>query len=225
MKYIFSLLFFTSFVLAASSPLELTIADTLANYDIIVDQKTPDGYRLGDTITRAEAIGVALKITETDLPEKYFCRNYFRDVQYDRLNNWICRAIELAADQNIITRSNDLARPNTPISRIEALAIIMRAGDIPYARNTDPTNYPKNMPQWEIDILAGALQYHIISSTKNFGPDTLATRVDVFGMIYNLRFSGKKMEYLTDTKIPDINLTSAPENNQNGITIILPNDG
>lgn len=70
MKYITSLLlFFIGFVLAASSPLELTIADTLANYDIIVDQKTPDGYRLGDTITRAEAIGVALKITDIALPE------------------------------------------------------------------------------------------------------------------------------------------------------------
>lgn len=141
------------------------------------------------------------------------------------MNNWICRAIEIAADQNIITRSNNLARPNTPISRIEALAIIMRAGGITYPRNIDPSSYPKNMPQWEIDLLAGALQYHIISSTKNFGPDALATRVDVFGMIYNMRFAGKKMEYITDTKTPGMDLTSAPENNQNGITIIIPDDG
>ncbi len=224
MKYIIPVLLFVSSVSVASSPLELTIADTLANYNIIVDQKTPDGYRLGDTITRAEAIGVALKITDATLPEKYYCRNYFQDVQYDRVNNWICRAVEIAADQNIITRANNLAKPNTPISRIEALAIIMRAGNIPYARNTDPTNYPKDMPQWEIDILAGALQYHIISSTKNFGPDALAARVDVFGMIYNMRFSGKKMEYITDTKMPGVDLTSAPENNQNGITIVIPSE-
>lgn len=27
----------------------------------------------------------------------------------------------------------------------------------------------------------------------------LASRIDVFGMIYNMRFSGTKMEYITDT--------------------------
>lgn len=169
MKYILSsLLLFVFLTNAAPTPLEVTIVDTLAHYDIIVDQKTTTGYRLGDTITRAEAVGVALKVAEVELPEKYFCRNYFRDVQYDRLNNWICRAIETASDYNIISRTNDLARPKTAISRIEALAIVMRAGKVPYAKNVDRANYPKDMPQWEVDILEGALQYHIISSVGNF---------------------------------------------------------
>lgn len=221
-KYILSFLFISSLVSAAPTPLEVTIADTLASYDIIVEQKATTGYRLGDTITRAEAVGVALKVAEVTLPEKYFCRNYFRDVQYDRINNWICRAIETASDYNIISRTNDLARPKTPISRIEALAIVMRAGKIPYAKNVDRTNYPADMPQWEVDILEGALQYHIISSTHNFGPDMTASRIDVFGMIYNMRFAGTKMEYITDktTTLPP--LTSAPEEEQEGITITLP---
>ena len=220
MKYfLFSLLFIAS-ISSATTSLELTIADTLANYDIIVDQKTPAGYRLNDTITRAEATGVALNVADVELPEKYFCRNYFRDVQYDRVNNWVCRAIEIASDYDIISRMNDLAKPKTPISRIEALAIIMRAGKVSYAKNVDRSSYPATMPQWEVDILEGALQYHIISSTNNFGPDMMATRIDVFGMIYNMRFAGTKMEYITDTKVPE-NLTSAPEEGQ-GITITLP---
>lgn len=74
-------------------------------------------------------------------------------MQYDRLNNWICRAIETASDYNIISRTNDLARPKTPISRIEALAIVMRAGKIPYVKNVDRTGYPADMPQWQVDIL------------------------------------------------------------------------
>jgi hypothetical protein len=221
-KYILSFLFISSLVSAAPTPLEVTIADTLASYDIIVEQKATTGYRLGDTITRAEAVGVALKVTEVTLPEKYFCRNYFRDVQYDRINNWICRAIETASDYNIISRTNDLARPKTPISRIEALAIVMRAGKIPYAKNVDRSNYPVDMPQWEVDILEGALQYHIISSTHNFGPDMTASRIDVFGMIYNMRFAGTKMEYITDKTTPLPPLTSAPEEGQEGITITLP---
>ncbi len=55
-KYILSLLFISSLVSAAPTPLEVTIADTLASYDIIVEQKTTTAYRLGDTITRAEAV-------------------------------------------------------------------------------------------------------------------------------------------------------------------------
>jgi hypothetical protein len=51
-----------------------------------------------------------------------------------------------------------------------------------------------------------------------------ATRIDVFGMIYNMRFAGTKMEYITDkntTTTPP--LTSAPEEEgQQGITITLP---
>jgi len=207
---------------AAPTPLENTIADTLASYDIIVDQwKNPARYRFTDTITRAEAVGIALKVSEVSLPDKYFCRNYFRDVAYDRMNNWVCRAIEMAADYNIISRTNDTARPRSPISRIEALAITMRAGKIPYAKNVDRSNYPLSMPQWQVDLLEWALQYHIISSTQNFGPDMNASRIDVFGMIYNMRFAGTKMEYITDKSTPLMPLSSAPET-EKGITIVLP---
>lgn len=126
------------------------------------------------------------------------------------MNNWICRAIEIASDNSIISRENANARPSTPISRIEALAITMRAGRVPYAKNVSRANYPADMPQWQIDILEGALQYRIISSTRNFGPDMLATRIDVFGMIYNMRFAGTKMEYITDVSTAPP-LASAPE--------------
>lgn len=51
-----------------------------------------------------------------------------------------------------------------------------------------------------------------------------ATRIDVFGMIYNMRFAGTKMEYITDknTNTTPV-LSSAPEEEkQQGITITLP---
>ncbi len=44
-------------------------------------------------------------------------------------NNWKCRAIEMAADNGIISRANTKARPNDPITLIEALAIILKSGD------------------------------------------------------------------------------------------------
>jgi len=211
-KTTFLILFTFSALSYAATPLEATIADTLASYDIIVNNsKNPAQYRLTDTITRAEAIGVALRVGNVALPEKYFCKNYFRDVAYNPINNWICRAIEIASDNSIITRENTLARPSTPISRIEALAITMRAGKVPYTKNVDRKNYPASMPQWQIDLLEGALQYKIISSTKNFGPDVMASRIDVFGMIYNMRFAGTKMQYVTDLNPSMPPLTSAPD--------------
>lgn len=49
-----------------------------------------------------------------------------------------------------------------------------------------------------------------------------ATRIDVFGMIYNMRFAGTKMEYITDKSTPLPPLTSAPEEGKEGISITLP---
>ena len=51
-------------------------------------------------------------------------------MKYDAENNWICRAMELAADVGMITRSNSKARPKDSITRAEALAILMKAGGI-----------------------------------------------------------------------------------------------
>lgn len=39
----------------------------------------------------------------------------------------------------------------------------------------------------------------------------LATRIDVFGMIYNMRFAGTKMEYITDVNTTLPPLGSAPD--------------
>lgn len=55
-KYIISLLFISTIASATPTPFEATIADTLASYGIIVEQRTTTDYRLGDTITRAEAV-------------------------------------------------------------------------------------------------------------------------------------------------------------------------
>lgn len=151
------------------------------------------------------------------LEERYFCRNYFIDVKYDRLNNWVCRAVEKAADLGIISRKNNYARPQDPITRIEALAIVMRAGNIPYEKDVDRTHYPLNMDQWIIDILDGALRYNIISSSTDFHPQKLATRMDVFGIVYNASFAGKyQHEVVFDTSVFD----SAPE--ENTLTVIIP---
>jgi hypothetical protein len=59
------------------------------------------------------------------LPENYKCKKYFADAIK---NDWVCRAVELAADNGIITRSNKYANPGKFVTRAEALAIVMSAG-------------------------------------------------------------------------------------------------
>ncbi len=146
------------------------------------------------------------------LPEKYFCKNYFRDVAYNPDNNWVCRAIEMASDRGIISRQNSDARPNDSISRSEALAVIMLSGKISYPRNINRGSYPRAMQQWQVDVVEGAFNYGIISSTRNFNPDAPATRSDVFSMIYNMRYSSKNHDYITVVTFPGLpSLTSAPE--------------
>lgn len=70
MKKIFiSSLIFTSIVAFAYTQVDVDNANYLANKNIITQQSTATGYRLDDTITRAEVAGIALKLHGTTLPE------------------------------------------------------------------------------------------------------------------------------------------------------------
>lgn len=93
---------------------------------IIVTQSTIRNYRLDENITRAEVVGIALKLKfyGTKLPESYACKGYYSDVTD---NDWICRAVELAADNGLVSRENKKFRPQDKITRAEALAIILQA--------------------------------------------------------------------------------------------------
>jgi hypothetical protein len=92
----------------------------------------------------------------------------------------VCRAIEIASEHGIISRENNVARPGDSISQSEALAIIMLAGKIYYPKNIKRGNYPRNMQQWQVDVVEGAYNYGIIKSAQDFVPNAPATRSDIF---------------------------------------------
>lgn len=69
-----SLFFSTNEVLAYTSA-DVAIANGLADANIIVDQRTnPDKYRLDDSISRQEVIGMTLKLKNIALPSNYICK-------------------------------------------------------------------------------------------------------------------------------------------------------
>lgn len=119
---IFSLFFFLFSLseVRAYSSTDVSNATFLADQGIIVKQSTDKNYRLDDTITRAELVGIALKLKWIAL-SSYQCKWYYTDA---RNNDWVCRAIELAADDWIVSRANTKARPQDSITRSEVLAII-----------------------------------------------------------------------------------------------------
>jgi hypothetical protein len=117
----------TSVLAFAYTQTDVDNATYLAGKGIITTQSTTAGYRLDDTITRAEVAGIALKLRGTTLPEGYTCKRYFGDTIR---NDWICRAVELAADAGFVSRTNTRFRPQDKITRAEAFSILLKSGNI-----------------------------------------------------------------------------------------------
>lgn len=61
-KLLLSSLILTSIVAFAYTQVDVDNANYLASKNIITQQSTAAGYRLDDTITRAEVAGIALKV-------------------------------------------------------------------------------------------------------------------------------------------------------------------
>lgn len=97
----------------------------LAWSTIITPQKDISQYHLDAKILRQEVIWMALKIRWITIPDTYVCKKYFTDAIK---NDWVCGAVELAADNGMITRANTKTHPGEYVTRAEALAILLKAG-------------------------------------------------------------------------------------------------
>ncbi len=126
-KLLLSSLIVSSVVAFAYTQTGVDHANFLAEKGIVTKQSDPKNYRLDDYITRAELVGISLKLKGTTLPENYQCKKYFSDVI---ANDWICRAVEMAADEGLISRTNPKFNPQKNITRSESLAIILKASGL-----------------------------------------------------------------------------------------------
>lgn len=159
MKKIFIAFLMVCFSVLAYANDGLSDARALAEQGIIVNQSTlspvsgssvtqdiqeASMYRLYDTIIRQEVLGIALKLRGVALPDSYVCRNYYRDTA----EWWVCRAAELSADQDIVTRANLHFRPRDTLTLAEALGITIKALNIPLS--TTPTStIAGTEPDWQ----------------------------------------------------------------------------
>lgn len=162
---LFSLLCFSSVFAATNRDTE--VANSLASQGIIDNHATnPALYNLSSPILRQEMVGMALRMMKIPLPNSYYCRDYFADVRYNKQNNWVCRAMEIAADYGIISNKNGTVRPLDPLTRAEALGIILKAGGIDYARNIPRSGSDGALAQWQVDAINAGVLNKIIHSSQ-----------------------------------------------------------
>lgn len=179
---LFSLL--SSLQIFAYTSEDTAIANNLADANIIVDQRsTPDKYRLDDSISRQEVIGMTLKLKGIALPNNYVCKGYFTDAIFAKTHPdaWVCRAVELAADRGIITRESPTTRPSDKITKAEALAIAWKGSgmSIDTHEDEDGTFYDssdKPSEAWQENLLQTAFEAGVITPTRDTSSGILKLR-------------------------------------------------
>lgn len=159
------------------------------------------------------------------LPENYQCKKYYTDAIK---NDWICRAVELAADNGIISRENTRARTQDPITKAESLAIMIKASLYPLQkpRRIEQPNgsiwslYEDvkhlGFTQWQADLLDSGIDCTIFRNgvtcedgadlnraVSFFRPNVSATRAEAFGFTRNIIDANKntmvvQVTYLTE---------------------------
>lgn len=161
-------------------------------------------YRLDDTISRQEVVGIALKISDIPVASDHVCKGYFSDTTFDPSHRdaWVCASVETAADEGLVSRSKSRFRPRDSITRAEALAIMMNASGIFITKNVtityddQPTSlaYKTGIPQWQIDLIESAHVNNIIDAYADgstpdlaFLPNALATRAEVFAFAARIK--------------------------------------
>ena len=153
----------------------------LASAGIVNQQSSEEGYRLNSDVLRQEVVGMAAKVGKFNLPEGYTCRSIFSDVTSAKPNTWACRAIEIAADNGVVSKLNKTFRPESNITRAEALAILLKAAGIE-VNTWSTSSFSDVTVEWQMNVINTALSYGFIDAGTNFNPNKNATRGEIFNM-------------------------------------------
>lgn len=164
-------------------------ATRLAGDEVIVQHNNMADYRLHDNVLRQEVVGVAVKMdSDIALDTDYSCKGYYTDLSQYKPNGWACRAVELAADADIVTRANAQFRPEDYITRAEALAMVyMVGGENLTAKTYTQFRFSSDTVAWQKQLLGDAYAHGVVDTTLNFGPNELATRGEIFVWADRLR--------------------------------------
>ncbi|MBP7773718.1 S8 family serine peptidase [Candidatus Gracilibacteria bacterium] len=156
--------------------------NVLASFGIVKQQDSEEAYNLNSNVLRQEVIGMAMKLGGFNLPESYTCRNIFKDVSSSKPNTWVCRAVEIGADNDIVSTLNKSFNPESSITRAEALALLMKAAGIKIETSNTTPKYSDVTEGWQINLINTAFSYSFIDEADKFYPNRNATRGEIFNM-------------------------------------------
>lgn len=156
--------------------------NVLASFGIVKQQDSEEAYNLNSNVLRQEVIGMAMKLWKYNLPEGYTCKKIFKDVSSTKPNNWVCRAVEIGAENGIVSALNKSFNPESSITRAEALAILMKAAGIKIDESSAPSKFSDVTVAWQINLVNTAFSYSFIDDTDRFRPNDKATRGEIFNM-------------------------------------------
>lgn len=149
-------------------------AKYLAELGFIQKKANDADYNATSYITRAELTAIALKFAWEKVPEPYTCKKYFVDVTN---NDWICAAVEKAADIGLINRINKNFYPQNQITRPEAIAIVLKSSGL-------DKKIPANISSFEDPEVAFVpngwdIQTWLKKRATGYNPSTKIVLVDI----------------------------------------------
>ncbi len=145
---------FTS-VHAFTEPEQFGAANYLASKSFINDSsKKPNEYRIGDNITRKEAMKIVANVAF--LKVENTCEKKFKDVEDD----WGCKYIEAALKAWFIS-ANATFRPNDNITVSEVLKLIFKARNLDRKFNTGDWGKDYVNSAYELKLINGDVEWTI----------------------------------------------------------------
>jgi hypothetical protein len=156
----------------------------------VIGGKTPHRFAPEDPITRAELTKIALLTFGFSFNPEVTATGFT-----DTLNShWANAVIRRARETNIIGGyADNTFRPDAPVTRAEAMKILLKAAQIDVTgQDTTTMNFPDTeSSQWYAPYVAYAAQNMIVSGFPNgtFGPSLPITRAAVSKIAVNLRSS------------------------------------
>lgn len=144
-------------------------------------------FRPSSNITRAELLAMTFVFAKVPLIDGTASWVHFSDVDKD---SWPYRYVVTASSKWIVSWYDDgTFRPNNPVSRVEAAAIILNTivwkSNISAAVDSDFIDVPKDA--WYCKYANFIAQNWLLDSVWNFYPNDNMQRKDVAILLYNLR--------------------------------------
>lgn len=176
----------------ANSVLEIDSANLLAKHWIVVFRENPNDYKLKDNVLRQEISAVARWIAKVE--KNSICKNIFRDVSDKKPNSWACFTVEALLENNLIAK-NENFRPESKITKAEAIWMIVKAG---YGNEYKFDSSKEG--NWQKQVVDFAVSKWIVKNFSDY--NSFATRGFVFSVwwMYLHKKDEKKSSENIETK-------------------------